>query len=129
MIAGRFICVALTSATRVKLSALTMTIAIRVDTDTTIQIRSFARSIGQIVLQRNAATGGILILALLCFSPRLACALLIGTLTGNVLAHIFDDHGSPTTLNDLHGFNGGLAALAAFTFIQDRKSTRLNSSH
>ena len=119
LIAGRFICVALTSATRVKLSALTMTIAIRVDPEATTLIRSFARSMGQIVLQRNAATGGILVLALLCFSPRLACALLIGTLTGNVLAHIFDDHGSPTTRNDLHGFNGGLAALAAFTFIHD----------
>ncbi|WP_254074115.1 urea transporter [Burkholderia sp. S171] len=84
-----------------------------------MQIRSFARSMGQIVLQRNAATGGILVLALLCFSPRLACALLIGTLTGNVLAHIFDDDGSPATRNDLHGFNGGLAALAAFTFVHD----------
>jgi urea transporter len=119
LIAGRFICVALASSTRVKLSAPTMIIAIRVDTKATMQIRSFARSMGQIVLQRNAATGGILVLALLCFSPRLACALLIGALTGNVLAHIFDDHGSPTTRNDLHGFNGGLAALAAFTFIHD----------
>lgn len=118
-IAGRFICVALTSATQVKLSALTMTIAIEVHTEATIQIRSFARSMGQIVLQRNAATGGILVLALLCFSPRLACALLLGTLTSNVLAHIFDDQGSPTTRNDLHGFNGGLAALAAFNFIHD----------
>jgi len=96
-----------------------MPIAIRVDTEATMQIRSFARSMGQIVLQRNAATGGILVLALLCFSPRLACALLIGTLTGIVLAHIFDDHRSTATLNDLHGFNGGLAALAAFTFIHD----------
>ncbi|OXC74172.1 urea transporter [Caballeronia sordidicola] len=102
-----------------QLSALTMPIAIRVDTEATMQIRSFARSMGQIVLQRNAATGWILVLALLCFNPRLACALLIGTLTGNVLAHIFDDHGSPATRNDLHGFNGGLAALAAFTFIHD----------
>jgi urea transporter len=107
------------SAARAKLSALTMPIAIRVNTEATMQIRSFARSMGQIVLQRNAATGGMLVLALLCFSPRLACALLIGTLTGNVLAHIFDDHGSPATRNDLHGFNGGLAALAAFTFIHD----------
>jgi urea transporter len=96
-----------------------MPIVIRVDTEATMQIRSFARSMGQIVLQRNAATGGILVLALLCFSPRLACALLIGTLTGNVLAHIFDDHSSAATRNDLHGFNGGLAALAAFTFIHD----------
>ena len=117
--ADQFICVAPTSAARVKLSALTMPIAIRVDTEATMQIRSFARSMGQIVLQRNAATGGIIVLALLCFSPRLACALLIGTLTGNVLAHIFDDRNSPATRNDLHGFNGGLAALAAFTFIHD----------
>jgi urea transporter len=96
-----------------------MPMAIRVNTEATMQIRSFARSMGQIVLQRNAATGGLLVLALLCFSPRLACALLIGTLTGNVLAHIFDDHRSRATRNDLHGFNGGLAALAAFTFIHD----------
>jgi urea transporter len=96
-----------------------MAIAIRVNTEATTQIRSFARSMGQIVLQRNAGTGGILVLALLWFSPRLACALLIGTLTGNVLAHIFDDDSSPATRNDLHGFNGGLAALAAFTFIHD----------
>jgi urea transporter len=106
-----------TNATRAKLSALPMPITIRVNNEATVQIRSFARSMGQIVLQRNAATGGILLLALLCFSPRLACALLIGTLTGNVLAHIFDDPGSPATRNDLHGFNGGLAALAAFAFI------------
>lgn len=96
-----------------------MTIAIKADTEATIQIRSFARSMGQIVLERNAATGGIIVLALLCFSPRLAGALLIGTLTGNVLGHIFDDHGSPATRNNLHGFNGGLAALAAFSFIHD----------
>jgi len=96
-----------------------MPIAIRVNTEASMQIRHFARSMGQILLQRNAATGGSLVLALLCFSPRLACALLIGTLTGNVLAHIFDDHSSPATRNDLHGFNGGLAALAAFTFIHD----------
>lgn len=81
--------------------------------------RSFARSIGQIVLQRNAATGALIAAALCAFSPRLACALVIGALTGNVIAYIVEDADSPTMRDDLYGFNGALAALAAFTFIRD----------
>jgi len=83
------------------------------------QLRSFARAIGQIVLQRNAATGALLFLAVLCASPRLACGLLIGTLTGNVISVIIEDSDAPAFRDDLYGFNGALAALAAFTFIGD----------
>lgn len=83
------------------------------------QLRSFARAIGQIVLQRNAATGALLFLAVLCASPRLACGLLIGTLTGNVISVIVEDRDAPAFRDDLYGFNGALAALAAFTFIGD----------
>ncbi|SAK45504.1 urea transporter [Caballeronia ptereochthonis] len=83
------------------------------------QLRSFARAIGQIVLQRNAATGALLFLAVLCASPRLACGLLTGTLTGNVISVIIEDADAPAFRDDLYGFNGALAALAAFTFIGD----------
>ena len=83
------------------------------------QLRSFARAIGQIVLQRNAATGALVFIAVLCASPRLACGLLIGTLTGNVISTILDDADAPAFRDDLYGFNGALAALAAFTFVGD----------
>ncbi|SAK43797.1 urea transporter [Caballeronia hypogeia] len=82
-------------------------------------LRSFARAIGQIVLQRNAATGVLVLLAVLCASPRLACGLLIGTLTGNVISVIIENDDAPVFRDDLYGFNGALAALAAFTFIGD----------
>jgi urea transporter len=87
--------------------------------DTSESLRGFARSIGQIVLQRHAATGALLVAAVCSFSPRLACALLIGALTGNVIAYIVEDAGSPAMREDLYGFNGALAALAAFGFIRD----------
>jgi urea transporter len=83
------------------------------------QFRSFARAIGQIVLQRNAATGALVFLAVLCASPRLASGLLVGTLTGNVISLIIEDSDAPAFRDDLYGFNGALAALAAFAFIGD----------
>ncbi len=83
------------------------------------QLRSFARAMGQIVLQRNAATGALLFLAVLSASPRLACGLLIGTLTGNVISVIVENDDAPAFRDDLYGFNGALAALAAFTFLDD----------
>ncbi|KIG03173.1 urea transporter [Caballeronia concitans] len=83
------------------------------------QLRSFARAIGQIVLQRNAATGALLFAGVLCASPRLACALVIGAIVGNVITVITDSADSLVIREDLYGFNGALAALAAFTFIRD----------
>lgn len=83
------------------------------------QLRSFARAIGQIVLQRNAATGALLFAGVLAASPRLACALVIGAIVSNVITVITEPADSPVIRDDLHGFNGALAALAAFTFIRD----------
>ena len=96
-----------------------MSSALHSDAAFGVQLRSFARAIGQIVLQRNAATGALVFLAVLCASPRLACGLLIGTLTGNVISTILDDADAPAFRDDLYGFNGALAALAAFTFVGD----------
>ena len=96
-----------------------MSTAFLTDSPSTDQLRSFARSIGQILLQRNAATGVLIFAAVCAFSPRLACALVIGALTGGILAYIVEDADSPTMRDDLYGFNGALAALAAFTFIRD----------
>jgi urea transporter len=79
----------------------------------------FFRGIGQTVLQRNAATGALVCAGVLAASPRLACALLIGALTGSVIAAITEDAESFAVRDDLHVFNGALAALAAFTFIRD----------
>lgn len=96
-----------------------MSTAFLTDSSSTDQLRSFARSIGQILLQRNAATGVLILAAVFAFSPRLACALVIGALTGGIVAYIVEDADSPTMRDDLYGFNGALAALAAFTFIRD----------
>jgi urea transporter len=82
-------------------------------------LRALLRGIGQIVLQRNAATGALLFAAVLSQSARLACALVIGAVTGNVLASIVDTDDSPSARQDLNAFNGALAALAAFAFIRD----------
>jgi urea transporter len=82
-------------------------------------LQSFARAIGQIVLQRHAATGALVLLAVACASPRLACGLLIGTLVGKVIAYIIEPEESLFFRDDLYGFNGALAALAAFAFIRD----------
>jgi urea transporter len=96
-----------------------MTSALRFDAPLAGPLRSFARAMGQIVLQRNAATGVLLFLAVLSASPRLACGLLIGTLTGKVISVIIEPDDAPVFRDDLYGFNGALAALAAFTFIDD----------
>ncbi|WP_244817662.1 urea transporter [Caballeronia sp. Lep1P3] len=82
-------------------------------------ILRFARSIGQIVLQRNAATGALLAAGVLCASPRLAWALVIGAVAGSVVAFITEHAESALMRDDLYAFNGALAALAAFTFIRD----------
>jgi urea transporter len=96
-----------------------MSTAFRTDATFGDQLLSFARAIGQIVLQRHAATGALVFLGVLCASPRLACGLLIGTLAGNVIAVITEDADSAVFRDDLYGFNGALAALAAFAFIRD----------
>ncbi|HZZ09230.1 MAG TPA: urea transporter, partial [Paraburkholderia sp.] len=81
-------------------------------------LRTLLRSLGQIVLQPNAVTGACLLAAWLLFDPRLACAALMGAVAANVSAVLagYDEH---DTRAGLHGFNGALAGLAAFSFIAD----------
>jgi urea transporter len=76
------------------------------------------RSLGQIVLQPHAGTGACLLAALALTAPRLACAALIGATAANVCA-IVAGHAQAAIRDGLAGYNGALAALAAFTFIGD----------
>lgn len=92
-------------------------------------MRTLLRSLGQIVLQPNAFTGACLLAAWLLADPRLACAALMGAISANVSAILADDRHDrrdrryPTHDDEiragLHGFNGALAGLAAFSFIAD----------
>lgn len=81
-------------------------------------LRTLLRSLGQIVLQPNAFTGACLLVAWLLCDPRLACAALMGAVAANVSA-VLAGHRETDTRDGLHGFNGALAGLAAFSFIAD----------
>jgi len=81
-------------------------------------LRTLLRSIGQIVLQRHAGTGACLLAALALCDLRLACAALIGATAANVCA-VLAGHADDAIRDGLAGFNGALAGLAAFTFIDD----------
>ncbi|QNB13659.1 urea transporter [Paraburkholderia tropica] len=81
-------------------------------------LHTLLRSLGQIVLQRHAGTGACVLAALALCDARLVCAALIGATAANVCALL---GGAPLVEIDdgLAGFNGALAALAAFTFADD----------
>ena len=81
-------------------------------------LRTLLRSVGQIVLQPNAFTGACLLSAWLLCGPRLACAALTGAVAANVSA-VLAGYREDETRAGLHGFNGALAGLAAFSFIHD----------
>lgn len=81
-------------------------------------LRTLLRSFGQIVLQRDASTGACVLAAWLACDPRLACAALTGAIAANIGA-VLRGYDARETRDGLHGFNGALAALAAFTFIAD----------
>lgn len=81
-------------------------------------LRTLLRSLGQIVLQPNAFTGACLLAAWLLCDPRLACAALMGAIAANVSA-VLAGYQEDDTRAGLHGFNGALAGLAAFSFIAD----------
>ncbi|NKJ51394.1 urea transporter [Burkholderia sp. SG-MS1] len=81
-------------------------------------LRTLLRSLGQIVLQPNAFTGACLLAAWWAAGPRLACAALMGAVAANVSATLAGYHDDDTRAG-LHGFNGALAGLAAFSFIRD----------
>jgi urea transporter len=81
-------------------------------------LRTLLRSLGQIVLQPNAFTGACLLAAWLLTDLRLACAALMGAVAANVSA-VLAGHRDDDTRAGLHGFNGALAGLAAFSFSAD----------
>jgi urea transporter len=81
-------------------------------------LHTLLRSFGQIVLQPNAFTGACLLAAWCLTDPRLACAALMGAIAANVSA-ILAGCREEETRAGLHGFNGALAGLAAFSFIAD----------
>ncbi|WP_063834396.1 urea transporter [Paraburkholderia ferrariae] len=81
-------------------------------------LRTVLRSVGQIVLQRHAGTGACLVAALAVCDLRLACAALLGATAANVCA-VLGGHADEAIRDGLAGFNGALAALAAFTLIGD----------
>jgi urea transporter len=81
-------------------------------------LRTLLRSLGQIVLQPNAFTGTCLLAAWLLYDPRLACAALMGAVAANVSA-VLAGYREDDTRAGLHGYNGALAGLAAFSFIAD----------
>jgi urea transporter len=81
-------------------------------------LRTLLRSLGQIVLQPNAFTGACLLAAWLACDPRLACAALTGAVSANIGA-VLAGYDEADTRDGLHGFNGALAGLAAFTWIGD----------
>ncbi|MGZ2747271.1 urea transporter [Burkholderia stagnalis] len=80
-----------------------------------IDLRILLRSIGQIVLQANAATGALLLAALALTDARLACAALLGAAAANMCA-VLTGSARRDVEHGLLGFNGALAALAAVTF-------------
>ncbi len=81
-------------------------------------LRTLLRSLGQIVLQANAFTGACLVAGWLLCDPRLACAALIGAVAANVSAAL-TAYSDDDLRAGLHGFNGALAGLAAFSLIAD----------
>jgi urea transporter len=84
-------------------------------------LRTLLRSLGQIVLQPNALTGACLLAAWLVADPRFACAALMGAVAANVSA-VLAGYRDDDTRVGLHGFNGALAGLAAFSLISDSAS-------
>ncbi|MGF6470624.1 urea transporter [Paraburkholderia youngii] len=81
-------------------------------------LRTLLRSLGQIVLQSNAATGACMLGAWLLSEPRLVCAALLGAIAANVSAMLAGSADADLRAG-LPGFNGALAGLAAFSFIGD----------
>ena len=79
-------------------------------------LRTLLRSLGQIVLQPNAFTGACLLAAWFVCDPRLAGGALTGAIAANIGA-VLAGYREDDTRDGLHGFNGALAGLAAYTFV------------
>ncbi|QGZ56502.1 urea transporter [Paraburkholderia acidiphila] len=88
------------------------------DTAAGLALRALLRSLGQIVLQAHAGTGACLLAALALTDWRLALAAVLGAAAANVCA-LVAGHAETAIHEGLAGYNGALAALAAFTFVGD----------
>ncbi|WP_333992901.1 urea transporter [Burkholderia orbicola] len=77
-----------------------------------IDLRILLRGIGQVVLQANALTGALLLVALALTDLRLACAALVGSAAASMTA-VLTGAERRDVEQGLHGFNGALAALIA----------------
>lgn len=80
-----------------------------------ITVKSVLRGVGQIMLQRNAATGALFLLAITINSIVMAIAALLGALLGTLLA-ILLRFPEDEIEDGLYGFNAALVAIAALLF-------------
>lgn len=85
-------------------------------------LRTLLRSLGQVVLQPNAFTGACLLAAWLICDPRLTCAALTGAIAANIGA-LLAGYCEKDARDGLHGFNGALAGLAAYTLVPNEATS------
>ncbi|MBB5445710.1 urea transporter [Paraburkholderia sp. WSM4177] len=81
-------------------------------------LRTLLRSLGQIVLQSNAATGACRIGAWLLGEPLLMYAALLGAFAANISPMLVGSADADLRAGML-GFNGAPAGLVAFSFMGD----------
>ena len=77
-----------------------------------ITVKSVLRGVGQVMLQRNAATGALFLLGIAVNSITMAFAALLGALLGTLLARLFNFPNDEIE-DGLYGFNPALVAIAA----------------
>lgn len=80
-----------------------------------ITVKSVLRGVGQVMLQRNAATGAIFLLGIAVNSIPMAIAALLGVLLATLLAMLLKFPGDEIE-DGLYGFNAALVAIAALLF-------------
>lgn len=78
-------------------------------------LRILLRGMGQIMLQRNAATGALFTLGLAIAAPEVALAAVAGALGGTLVAHAARFPHAEIEAG-LYGFNAALVAIAAVVF-------------
>lgn len=77
-----------------------------------ITVKSVLRGVGQVMLQRNAATGVLFLIGIAVNSITMAFAALLGALLGTLLARLFNFPNDEIE-DGLYGFNPALVAIAA----------------
>lgn len=80
-----------------------------------IAVKSVLRGVGQVMLQRNAATGAIFLSGIAVNSMPMAITALLGVLLGTLLAMLLKFPADEIE-DGLYGFNAALVAIAALLF-------------